>query len=487
LNAAFRATARLSIFGRTFLFMVIALAAAEGIEISLQFKWPPMHSAPVRLSQIAQRLRKHDSSFPQDRLPGPGAVPGGRKSLDEDRGHSASGADLERIAGDALQDAVEPPPDPTLHMHRALSPPAAPKRADMAVSQVLRGRLASVLGVPLETVQIYVGPNDLVESTGNAEPWDVSLRDGFSAARRLSNGQWLVIESIVESFPTAFQRQAMLLFALGVLVLLPLAWIFATALAAPIRRFSEAAKRLGKDPGAPPLPRTGPAEMLDAVDSFNAMQGRLNRLLQERTQMVGAIAHDLRTPLTRLAFRLEDLTPNLRDKVYADIQEMKMMISAALDFIRDRTLSARHERLDFRLLVESVVDDQNDLGNDVTLQSGEAMTLEGDPLALKRVVVNLVDNAVKYGERARLRLRKNNGFCTLEIDDDGPGIAPELQQRVFQPFFRLETSRNRDTGGIGLGLSTVQSIMVDHGGEISLRNRKDGGLRATVTLPTGAK
>lgn len=199
--------------------------------------------------------------------------------------------------------------------------------------------------------------------------------------------------------------------------------------------------------------------------------------------MIGAIAHDLRTPLTRLAFRLDDLPAPLNQKVTADIDEMRSMISAALDFIRDRSLAAQRERLDFRLLVESVVDDQVDIGRDVTLQSGDAITLTGDPIALRRMVVNLVDNALKYGQRARLRLRTLRGECILEIDDDGPGIPEPLLQQVFEPFYRAEQSRNRDTGGIGLGLATVRAVALDHGGSVTLRNRPESGLRATVSLP----
>jgi two-component system, OmpR family, sensor kinase len=280
--------------------------------------------------------------------------------------------------------------------------------------------------------------------------------------------------------------RALLLFVFGAGTLLPLAWIFARALSAPIRRFSEAAQRLGMDPSAPPLPREGAAEMLVAVDSFNTMQARLSRLLRERTHMVGAIAHDLRTPLTRLAFRLDDLPSPLREKVDGDIREMKTMIAAALDFIRDRSLTGQSERLDFRLLVESVVDNQSDLGHDVTLQAGVPFTITGNPLSLRRMVVNLVENALKYGERARLRLRVVNDRCVLEIDDDGPGIPEQLHEQVFEPFFRLEASRNRDTGGIGLGLATVRAIVLEHSGEITLGNRKGGGLRVMVSLPVAS-
>ena len=132
-----------------------------------------------------------------------------------------------------------------------------------------------------------------------------------------------------------------------------------------------------------------------------------------------------------------------------------------------------------------MVDDQSDVGHDVTLEGVESVPMQGDPVALRRAVANLVENAVKYGERARLHLRVSEGKCVIDIDDDGPGIPEALQERVFEPFFRAERSRNRDTGGIGLGLTTVRSIIVDHGGTVTLRNRKDGGLRVVGVVPVG--
>jgi two-component system, OmpR family, sensor kinase len=462
---------KLSIFGRMFVLSVAALFVAEAVGITLLVTRPPMHGAPVRLSEIARQL-----SGPQAR----GAPPPGALDLRLDRGPPS--------------DWGPPPGGPPgwppgawqeWELSDSIAAPLSPSDADLQTSERLRGLLATRLGVNRDHVRVFVRGEGAVMRAGPGD--DPQLREGFVAAWQRDSGGWRVMESTVEGFPNAFQRQALWLFALGLLVLLPVSWLFARALAAPIQRFSQAAQRVGTDPHAPSLERTGPAEMLIAIDSFNAMQARITRLLQERSQMIGAIAHDLRTPLMRLAFRLDALESPLKEKVEADINEMKLMISAALDFLRDQAAGGTRERLDIKLLIESVVDDQTDVGHDVTLLGGESsggsIIIEGDPVSLRRLVVNLVDNALKYGERARLRLRMADKRCTIEVDDDGPGIPEGLQQRVFEPFFRAESSRNRDTGGIGLGLTTVRAIALDHGGSIELRNRKEGGLRVIVSLP----
>ena len=309
------------------------------------------------------------------------------------------------------------------------------------------------------------------------------LGEGVAAAWQQTDGRWRVAESVPRGWMNPFVRQVLLLVLLGAALLVPVAWSFARALSAPIRGFANAATRLGSDPQAPPLARDGPVEMRAAADAFNAMQQRLNRLVGERTQMIGAIAHDLRTPLARLAFRLEGLPQPLAGRIEADIAEMNAMIAAALDFLRDRSIHGERQRLDFRLLVESIVDDRSDVGLDVYLQRGAPITVLGDPVALRRAVGNIIDNAVTYGERARLALHEEHGACRLEIDDDGPGIPKALHARVFEPFFRAESSRNRATGGIGLGLSTVRAVVLDHGGDVQLVNRREGGLRVIVTMP----
>ena len=312
---------------------------------------------------------------------------------------------------------------------------------------------------------------------------DSVLRGDFIAAMRAADGHWRVVEHRTAPGAAGVRTQVLLLFGLGALAMLPMAWWFSRALAAPIRRFSQAADRLGRNPDEPPLSREGPAELAQAIDSFNAMQARINRLLKERTETVGAIAHDLRTPLARLRFRLDALPPEQRDKADADIAEMSSMIAAALDFLRDQSHAGSRERLDFGLLVESVVDDMADLSKDVTLAGPVSAVLVGDPLGLRRMVANLVDNALKYGRRARLKLLREGGNWVLWVDDDGPGIDPAKREQLLLPFVRGESSRNRDTGGIGLGLSVAHGVALAHGGTIELDNRPEGGLRVSVRLP----
>lgn len=468
---------RLGIFGRTFVLMLAALFIAVGIGVAMLVSRPPMHNAPVRLSEIARLL-----SGPSLRGMPPGQLGAPEPGGPPDRPDLADRPNLSERQGPPVPPGAmrgEPPFWREWQIGEEDAPPPAPADADAKASQRLTLLLAARMGVGAERIRIFV--DEPPRENGFRD--DPQLREGFTAAWLTEGGKWRVVHSEAEGFPNSFQWQVLWLFVIGLVVLLPVSWWFARALASPVRRFAEGARRLGTDPHAPALKREGPAEMRDAIDAFNAMQGRITRLLQERSHMIGAIAHDLRTPLMRLAFRLDTLESPLREKVEADINEMKFMISAALDFLRDQAAGGSRERLDLRLLVESVVDDQSDVGHDVTLVSGEPVLLQGDPLSLRRVVVNLVDNALKYGERARLRLRTGGGQVTLEIDDDGPGVPDNLQQRVFEPFFRAESSRNRDTGGIGLGLTTVRAIVLDHGGHIELRNRKEGGLRVIVSLP----
>jgi hypothetical protein len=261
-------------------------------------------------------------------------------------------------------------------------------------------------------------------------------------------------------------------------------------LLAPVRTLAAAAEALGRDVAhAPPLPETGPVEIVTAAQAFNTMAARIRRFVEDRTFLLTAIGHDLRTPITRLKLRAEYMEDDeQRAKMLADLDEMEAMVAATLAFGRDATSAEPVTKLDLASLLRTILDDAADGDPD----HAEALTYAGPPhlpvlarpLALKRALVNLVGNALKYGEAAWVTLHTPaRGMARIDIEDQGPGIPPEARERVFEPFYRLEGSRNRETGGSGLGLSIARNIMRAHGGDITLANRPEGGLRVTVTLP----
>jgi signal transduction histidine kinase len=313
-------------------------------------------------------------------------------------------------------------------------------------------------------------------------PEQTLLFGPFEAAVRMADGHWRVVESR-RSLIDPWQLRVLLVLAAAAAAVTPLAWWFARRLAAPISAFASAAERLGRDPEAPPLNVRGSSEVRAAVAAFNEMQERLKRYVTYRTTMIAAIAHDLRTPLTRLRFRIEAAPDDLQKKLAADIDEMEAMISSTLAFVQDATRPRERTKLEVSSLLETVMDEAAETGRDAAVERAERAVVDGDPIALKRLVTNLVDNALKFGSKARGRVFSEAGMAVVEVDDDGPGVPESQIERAFEPFHRLEVSRSRDTGGIGLGLAVVRAIARGHGGEVVLQNRAGGGLRARVTLP----
>jgi two-component system OmpR family sensor kinase len=493
-----------SIFTRTFVLLAAALVLAQSIGLALLFMRTPVWNRPVDLPEVVALLSTR--------------MPASNKEVSvTDESHAPKGAGAMTVEDPHMRAILAQwmrQPTSQVHFFRAnhsellddglndsgaLMPPR-PRNGPPWVRQTPNvepdGVIAPRRTAPVSgsgsgdfrpSGQMLRPPESGSDPLGGTREFGFGPRElvanGFIAGALQPDGSWRVVRYNGLTLSNAFKVQLGVLFTLGLLLMLPLAWWFSRALSAPIREFAAAADRLGRDPDAPPLERRGPAEILQATDSFNAMQSRLSRMVAERTHMVGAIAHDLRTPLARLAFRLNDIDSPLRERAAADIDEMKHMITVALEFLRDQSRSGPRERLDFQLLVESVVDDAADIGQDVVLEAGDSVMLDGDPLALRRVTGNLVGNAVKYGKRARVRVRQVDGHARLEIDDDGPGIDPEMGDKLFMPFFRGENSRNKETGGIGLGLSAARAIVLAHGGEVGLSNLESGGLRAWVILP----
>ncbi len=308
--------------------------------------------------------------------------------------------------------------------------------------------------------------------------------DILRVSYRLVDGNWLNFMMLVPRFSPIWQSRFFLAFFVMAIVVTVLSVWAVRRSTAPLALFAWAAERLGRDVNAPDLPEDGPREVHRAAKAFNDMQRRLRRLINDRTQMLAAISHDLRTPITRLRLRAEFVEDDeQRGKMLSDLEQMEEMIAATLAFARNDNANEPRKSLDLANLVQSVCDDASDVGGDVILTGSQNADFSGRPLALRRAFANLIDNAVKYGRRARVNLDATPVDFIITVDDDGPGIPETERERVFEPFYRLETSRSRDTGGTGLGLAVVRSIIRAHGGEISLSNRAQDGLRVTVTLP----
>ena len=292
---------------------------------------------------------------------------------------------------------------------------------------------------------------------------------------------WRVVQTPPRPLIAAWQRRMILWFAICALMLVPFAWFFARRLTRPISRFAAAADRMGSDPMSPRVAEEGPTELRVTAHALNRMQDRLADYVAERTAMIGAIAHDLRTPLARIAFRIEAAPDSVRDKVQDDIEQMRAMIAATIGFVRGATRGETGPVALDQLTVR-LAEAEQDMGRPVRLGAIAPATVKGDPIALERLLQNLIDNGVAYGDGVALSLAIETGDAVLRVADRGPGLGADRLEKVFDPFERGDPSRNRATGGIGLGLTIARSIAREHGGNLTLCNRDGGGLEATCRL-----
>ncbi|OLF51769.1 sensor histidine kinase [Pseudomonas chlororaphis] len=301
---------------------------------------------------------------------------------------------------------------------------------------------------------------------------------------QLSDGSWLAFSAALRSWGLEEGPRNLIVIALVLLSTVLVALIATRRLARPLQQFALGARRFGVDFRAPPIEPVGPHEIRQAILAFNAMQAQLQHFIKDRTQMLAAISHDLRTPLTRMRLRGEFIEdPEQQQRLFHDVDEMQAMINSALDFFRDDARLEEATSFDLAELLQTLADDYRDQSIDITFNGPPRLVYVGRPLGLKRVMSNLLENAIKYGRKPAIELTADAEQVRVGVLDRGPGIPDSYHEQVFEPFFRMENSRNRNTGGVGLGLSAARAIVLEHGGELRLRNRDGGGLEAWVVLP----
>jgi len=306
----------------------------------------------------------------------------------------------------------------------------------------------------------------------------------FLVQVRLHDGTWASFDTQVSQEAATLPWRMLLTLATLLGAVLLLSYIAVRWVTRPLQLLATAADELGRDINRPPLPEDGPIEVSRAASAFNTMQKRLVRLVDERARLLSAMSHDLKTPLTRMRLRAEMLEDgNLRRKFEADLVEMESMVTQTLEFMRGLSNREPAQFVDMMGLLESIQADNEAMGRIVTIDGRTSRPCAGAPQLLKRCISNLVDNAVLHGEKAEIRIEESTQQMTIRVRDHGPGIPDAEIERVFEPFYRLDASRSRETGGTGLGLSIARDIAQAHGGNVQLRNHEQGGLEATLTLP----
>lgn len=355
-------------------------------------------------------------------------------------------------------------------------------------ANLLRGRIGAVLTVPRPVVVAdRYRPADQRAGAG-----DGRVENGMLIEAALSDGHWLLVASTLDLPPTIdpvateFSRASFATWlVLSVLLAVLLSMLAARRLIKPLSELAIAVEQLGGSGDAPQLLPRGPREVQGTMRAFNRMQERLRRFNEDRTRMIAAMSHDLRTPLTRLRLRAELVEDrDQQQKMLVDLDLMGEMIESVLSFARDDAKHEPRSLVDLSALVEGICQDASDAGEPVTFLGPRGVTISCRPTALRRAVSNLVDNAVKYGRSATVTLTPEIARAVITVDDEGPGIPRSEREKVFEPFYRIESSRDPDTGGVGLGLSVTRSIIWEHGGDVSLANRKGGGLSARLMLPS---
>jgi len=364
-----------------------------------------------------------------------------------------------------------------------------PIAEDQIAPHVPRGQIPSAIAQRL-------GSEREVRSTGMGGGMGAGMSDMHGAGRkqntnftrgfdvRLNDGQWIRFVALGESAAPARPNDFYVNLALSLIIVIAVVLFAVRQATKPLQILAQAANQFGQDINAAPLDETGPSEMRSAAQAFNQMQLRIRKLIDERARALAAVSHDLRTPLTRLRLRAElvDDEP-LREQMTGDLDAMATMLDATLDYLRGLQENEPLRPIDIDALIQSLAADAQVLGRQVAVTGHAATPYRGRLSALRRALQNLIDNAIKYGRNAAVRIEDDGATLQLIVEDSGPGVAPSELDRIAEPYYRPDVARSSDTGGTGLGLSIVRDIALMHGGELQLANRPEGGLAATLRLP----
>ena len=298
----------------------------------------------------------------------------------------------------------------------------------------------------------------------------------------LADGQWLNVGTRFERPPLQWPWASIVSFGItAAIILVSACWFLLTRLTGPLLRVSRAADQLGRGEAVDPLPLIGPSEVRGLTQAFNRMQARLTRFVADRTRLLAALGHDLRSPLTAMRVRAEMVDEDeTRDSLVASIEEMQEMVDATLAFARGMASSEVYETVDLGAYLKQL---QADMIDGFTLDTANSISVRLRPQSVRRALRNIIENAQRYGGGAEVTFVHDAEYVQIRVSDNGPGVPEAELEQVFEPFFRLEKSRSRETGGTGLGLSIARTIVRAHGGEVALTNRTEGGLLVTVTLP----
>lgn len=308
--------------------------------------------------------------------------------------------------------------------------------------------------------------------------------NGFGLAVGLSEGTWLNSAYYRAEANPWWNSQSLFSLAIAAAILSIIGIVAARQIARPLRRLAASAEAVGRGENMDVLPEVGPDDIRLTTAAFNRMQARLFRFVEDRTRMLAAIGHDLRTPLTSLRLRAEFVTDaDAQQRMLSTIDEIQAMTESMIALARGEATVEETRTIDLNALLGSLCDDMADLGHPVEYAEGKKAAYRCRPNGLRRAVRNVIENAVRYGGLAQVSIAHTPSTIDVVVRDSGPGIPEDMREKVFSPFFRLESSRSRETGGVGLGLSIARAIVRHHGGDIAL-SENDLGLKVVLSLPT---